>query len=85
MVRVMDKHIDPPFPRSLRLFGGNPNARAHPDRTPLTGPQGLASSGQDAPNFRPEFRLRDVLADMCGALALLAMIYGMLLFPEVSS
>lgn len=74
----MDKRIDPPFPRSLRLPGGNPNARAHPDRNPLTGPQGLASSGQDAPIFR----LRDVIADIFGATALLAMICGMLLFPE---
>lgn len=81
MVLAMDKRIEPPFPPSLRLLGGSPNARAHPDRDPLTGPQGLANIGQDAPNFR----LSDVIADVFGAAALLAMVYGMLLFPEVAS
>lgn len=80
----MDKRIDPPFHPSLRLPGGNPNARAHPDRTPLTGPYGLANCGQDVPNFRLAFRLRDVIADVFGSAALAVMIYGMLLFPEVT-
>ncbi len=61
---------------SLRLFGGSPSERAHPDRGSLTETIGQARIGQDAPNFR--------LRDIVGALALLAMLYGMLLFPEVA-
>jgi hypothetical protein len=50
-----------PFP-SLRLTGGSPDDRAHPDRVSLTEPDGIAQVGRDAPNFQlSEARLKVLL------------------------
>lgn len=66
------------LPRSLRLSGGSPSRRAHPDRTPLTEPRAKAKSGQDA----PKLRLRSIAADAIGAVSLLVTLVGLLWIAE---
>lgn len=61
---------------SLRWLGGNPNGRGRPDRSATPLPK-CGGDGQDVPYFRA----LQIVGDAACVLALMAMVFGLLMFP----
>lgn len=64
-------------PKSLRPALLPADGKAHSDQGPLTAV--LLQPDRGA----PKFRLRDLVADLTGPAALLGLLFGAMMFPEV--